>query len=204
MSEPASDEGIYDLADTGEAPRPQTVVSPPALAEPGQPILLQYRAAGADKAGPIETETIKNVHLPLWLLGGGIVLKILASILWMHQIGGALLELAVDLTLGTGIMLVAMLVAAKLYQIDLGKIPVAIYKLAAISIAPSALIEFLAPVARFLPLGLLLLWVVQFMLFFALLGALFDLQEGETWYCVMVLCLIRIGIFCGLTFLFHQ
>jgi hypothetical protein len=35
----------------------------------------------------------------------------------------------------------------------------------------------------------------QFVLYFALLGALFDLDESDTWYCMMVIFLIRLLVY---------
>jgi hypothetical protein len=36
---------------------------------------------------------------------------------------------------------------------------------------------------------------VQFVLYFALLGALFDLDESDTWYCVWVIFLVRLAVY---------
>jgi hypothetical protein len=41
----------------------------------------------------------------------------------------------------------------------------------------------------------LLGWAGEFVLYFALLGALFDLDQGDTWYCVLVIFLVRVAVF---------
>ena len=192
MTDPAHDEGVYDFAE--ELP-PKKAVKPLRLEAPATPGVLPYRAFKEDKPKPADTETIKDVYLPLGLLAGGVLVETLAAAIWSHHVASALAEMTVDLTLGTGVMLGAMMLAAKLRNINLGKIGVAAYKLAAISIAPAALVEFLAPIARYIPLGGILGLVLEFVLFFALLGALFDLDESDTWYCVWTIFLTRVGIY---------
>jgi hypothetical protein len=196
MVDPISDDGIYDFAsDDTPPPRPRTVLTSAPPNPAGSPFILSYRPPAADKAtGPVEIEQIKNLYLPLWLLGGGIAVRVLASILFTHHIGQTLVELSADLTVGTGVMLLAMLIASKLLHFQLGKLPVAACKLAAITVAPAAVAEFLAPVARFLPFGGIGCWVIEFIMYFALLGALFDLDESDTWYCVLIVLVVRVGI----------
>ena len=108
-----------------------------------------------------------------------------------------------DLTAGTAVMLLAMFIAAKVRGIDLGKLGVAAYKLAAISIAPVAIGEFITPIARFIPFGGVIAWIVECILFFALLGALFDLDESDTWYCVCVMFVTRVALYFALADVFH-
>jgi hypothetical protein len=110
----------------------------------------------------------------------------------------------VDLTVGTAVMLLAMLIAAKIRGIDLGRLGVAAYKLAAISIAPAAAVQFLSPITTFIPFGGIIGLVVQFVLFFALLGALFDLDESDTWYCVWTMFFTRVGFYLLLRLIFHS
>jgi hypothetical protein len=205
MSDPTTDEGLYDFAPEKPGARAPTkvTVQPMPVLPPDAPAVLPYRPVKADKSATLETEQIKNVYLPLALLAGGVFVELLSAIIWTHHIGPALAELAVDLTLGTGIMLVAMLIAAKLRGIQLGKLTVAAYKLAAVSIAPAAVMEFINPIASVIPFGFIVSWVVQFALFFALLGALFDLDESDTWYCVWTLLITRIALYVALRAMFH-
>lgn len=194
MTDPNGDEGIYDFADKTPPP-PQTVVPPQPVYDPANPPVLAYRSAKFEKREPAEVETVKNVYLPLWLLGGGVFIEMLAILIWSDRVARDFMEMSVDLTIGTGVMLLAMLIAARLWEIDLGKLGVAAYKLAAISVAPTALAKFLLPVAMHIPMGILVVWAVEFIVFFALLGALFDLQESETWFCVWTIFLTRLGFY---------
>jgi hypothetical protein len=204
MSDPASDDELYDFAPEISPPPSRTNLKPPTIAKADAPVVLSYRAPKNDKALPLEAEAIKDVYLPLGLLAGGVAIEILASIIWTHQVAATFAELGVDLTLGTAVMLGAMLIAAKIRGIHLGNLGVAAYKLAAISIAPVAIAEFIAPIARFIPFGWVLCLVVEFVLFFALLGALFDLDESDTWYCVWTMFFTRIAFYLLLTAMFHN
>jgi hypothetical protein len=194
MGDPDSNQEMYDFAPEPPAPAP-TKSKPMRVPAPGSPVVLPYRSVKADRTKPAEPEMIKDVYLPLGLLGGGVLIEMLATIIWSHHAASTFAEIAVDLTLGTGVMLGAMLVAAKLRNIPLGKIGVAAYKLAAISIAPSAVMVFVTPIASFIPFGFIGCWIVEFALFFALLGALFDLDESDTWYCVWTIFIARVGVY---------
>jgi hypothetical protein len=204
MSDPISDEGLYDFAPETPARRPPTKiqVKPLPVVTPDAPAVLGYRNASADKSNPVDPDQIKNVNLPLGLLAGGVFVELLSAVIWTHHLGSAIAELGLDLTVGTGVMLGAMMIAAKLRGIDLGKLGVAAYKLAAISVAPVAAMEFINPIARFIPFGGLIGFVVEFILFFALLGALFDLDESDTWYCVCVMFITRVGLYFALSAIF--
>ena len=68
-------------------------------------------------------------------------------------------------------------------------------RLAAISVAPAAAADLLAPMFALIPLGGLVLLVAQFAVYFALIGALFDLDQNDTWYCVCVIFLVRLAVF---------
>jgi len=94
------------------------------------------------------------------------------------------------------LMMVGVFLAAKFRGIQIGSFWTAVLKLAAISVAPSAVGDLLMPIAMLVPLfGGLLVLIVQFILYFALLGALFDLEESDTWWCVWVIFLIYLGVF---------
>jgi hypothetical protein len=193
MTEPADD--LYDFAPDTAPPPPTTKLPPTPIPEPGAPVLLAYRPKKDDKPKPLEAEQIKDVYLPLGLLGGGIIVQILAAIIWTHHVANTFAEIAVDLTAGTGVMLLAMWIAAKIRAIDLGKMHVAAYKLAAIFIAPQAVMQFISPITSFIPFGWIIALLIQFALFFALLGALFDLDESDTWYCVCIMFITRVALF---------
>jgi hypothetical protein len=62
-------------------------------------------------------------------------------------------------------------------------------------VAPSAVVRLASPVLDFVPLGSLVGWIGEFVLYFALLGVLFDLDESDTWYCVCVIFLVRLAVY---------
>ena len=196
--------GLYDFAPETAASKPPTRlhVAPMPVVTPDSPAKLGYRNLKTTDAGPVDVDKIKNVNLPLGLLGGGVLIELLSAVIWTHHLGAAIVELTLDLTLGTAVMLGAMLIAAKVRGINLGKLGVAAYKLAAVSVAPVAALEFINPIARFIPFGWLIGFIIEFILFFALLGALFDLDESDTWYCVCIMFITRIGLFVALSAIF--
>ena len=196
------DQNIYDFVDAS-SDKQQIVLKKQALPPQGSPAVLPYRSPKDERATLTDTEQIKNVRLPLALLGGGIFIELLAALIWRGRIGPALVSMMLDLTVGTGMMLGALWVAAKVRGIDLGKPGVAAYKLAAVSIAPAAAMEFITPLLRFIPMGWILSSIIEFVLFFALLGALFDLDESDTWYCVCIMFVTRVAVYVALIGLFR-
>jgi hypothetical protein len=84
-------------------------------------------------------------------------------------------------------MLAGIFLVAKIRDISFGPLPTAIIKLCAISIGPGAIGSLLGLVLAWFPLGGLIGWVVGFILYFALIGALFDLDESDTWWCVITI-----------------
>jgi hypothetical protein len=87
------------------------------------------------------------------------------------------------------------LLAAKIRKIDIGSFWSAALRLAAIGVAPIAVTDLLWPLRYVMCLGGLLILGVQFVLYFALLGALFDLDQSDTWYCVLVIFLVYLGVY---------
>jgi hypothetical protein len=186
-----SDEDLYDLA-------PKEAPAPPAAAVP---VALPYRSATHDP-GPVDqhfpNRTI-DLHAPLWLIGCSVVIRV-AGALWMSRIpeasvSVALFRVGAEMIIGTIVMLAGVLAAAKFRGIQLGSFWVAILKLSAVSIAPSAVTTLLTPMLGFIPFGGLILWAIGFATYFALLGTFFDLDESDTWYCVMVIFVINVAIY---------
>lgn len=183
--QPQDDSEMYDLA-------PEA--APPPMARPAPPT-LNYRALKDEKPAPSDTEIIKNLRAPLWLLAGGVVVNV-GFAMFTHRgaMRGAVLGVCSDIILETALMVGAMLLAARLRGIKLGSLPTTLLKLAAISVAPSAAVALLGPMLGLIPiLGGLMLWVVEFALYFALLGFFFDLDESDTWYCIMVMILVGLA-----------
>lgn len=203
MTDPAPDDGLYDFAPAAPSPHPSPKPEKKATPPPAAATVLQYRAVKPEKAKPAEPQQLVDVYLPIALLAGGIFLQLLSALVWTHQIGWAMTSLTVDLTVGTGIMLLAMWIATKARGISLGNVGVAAYKLAAIAVAPAGAMTFIFPLlSLFGFVGWLLALGVEFVLCFTLLGALFDLDESDTWYCVSVMFIVRVALYFALRFLF--
>ncbi len=160
---------------------------------------LSYRSA--EPATAISTDSIRDVQMPLWLLVAGIIIEMGAAYFRSPTLAAGMMSLAVGVGLGTVLMLAGMLIAVKFRGIELGHFWTAVFKLAAISVAPAAAVDLLTPVLNVIPLGGLLGFVIDFILYFALLGALFELDESDTWYCVCVIFVIRVAFYFGLKFM---
>jgi hypothetical protein len=185
MAQEPVDQDVYDLA-SEPAPR-----APLPAAGTVASRTLSYRRV--DPPTVSEPDVIRNLYMPLWLLGGGIVVEVVAVLLRGPD-ATALLSVGASVIIGTALMLAGILTAARLRGIDLGGFWTAVLKLAAISIAPSAAVTLVTPALNFIPFGFLLGWVGQFVLYFALLGALFDLDQSDTWFCVLVIFLVKVAV----------
>ena len=199
---PDADDATYDFVGEGEktvASESVAAVSP-APAKVGVPI-LGYRTPPkgtlSGKGGLVDTETLKNQHIPLWLLGGGVVVESIAAFLaYGGDLSRVMGHIFGEIIGGTILMLVGVMLAAKFRGIQIGSFRSAILKLAAISVAPAAVGDLLFPITVLIPyLGWIQVLIVRFVLYFALLGALFDLEESDTWYFVKVIFLIDVGFF---------
>ena len=167
----------------------------PVLHPPAEVITLPKQDAPSDE------EKIVNRTMPLTILVAGIVIEITAAIFRASAAASALhavTALALGVTGATVIMMLGMLVAARFRGIDLGSRGSALLKLAAIAIAPTALATLLTPAARLIPLGGIAILLLQFVAVFALLGAFFNLDEADTWYCVCVMFILNLGTYFAL------
>lgn len=194
----------YELKDVvAEATTPaarQTIVArpvvEPAPLAPGEVRKLGYRNASTDQVAKTDPETLKNFYVPLYLLAGGIAIEAVAALL-QHRRGveSAMLSLAAQLLGGTAVMLLAVFITAKARAIELGSFKSAALKLAAVCIAPGALGTLGGPFLRIIPLSGLVVLAGQFLLYFALLGYFFDMDESDTWYCVCVIFVINVAFY---------
>jgi hypothetical protein len=158
-----------------------------------------------DQRVGVDVDTLKNQTIPLWLLGGGVVVELIASfVVNRHDFRAALIHISFELIVGTILMLVGVLIAARIRGIEIGSFWTAALRVAAISVAPAAVGDIVMPLAWIIPFGGLLQLGVQFVLYFALLGVLFDLDESDTWYCVTIIFLINLGVYFGLKFVMHS
>jgi len=191
MRDDPGEKDIYDFAT--QVPRPvQAIRARPA---PASATPLQYRSKQSTAARPMEADTIKNLYMPLWLLGGGVAVEVIAAFLRDGLAPIALIDVGFELIAGTVVMLAGIFLAARLRGLQLGSFWIAAFKLSAISVAPAAALDLVSPLLRVVPLGGLLGLAGNFVLYFALLGALFDLEESDTWYCVWVIFLVRLAVY---------
>lgn len=198
QSLPADDE-MYDLAPGGAAPEkpaPAVAAGPP----PGASPTLSYRTPPALDPGVqdrgVDPDLLKKRYAPLWILCGGLVVEIVSEY-FQHagNLQGALMDIGIGLIAGTIIMLAGVMFAAKVRQIDIGSFGSAALRLAAVSVAPGAVVTLLQPLAHIFCFGWIILLGIQFLLYFALLGALFDLDESDTWFCVITIFVINLGVY---------
>ena len=196
---PADGDGLYDLA---EPSRP--AASPQAIATPSQAAAnaaLQYQNPRTAAETPDEYFPDKTLdfHLPLALIAAGTLVEVAAALIrGSHSPAGFtphLTELGLHLVVGTATMLAGVLIAARFRGVELGKLPTAVMKLAAICIAPGAAVTLLSPAIAVIPFGGPLALAGQFILYFALLGTLFHLDESDTWYCVCVIFIINVALY---------
>jgi hypothetical protein len=226
LNQDVDGDGLYELADAPPVPSPGRLpaqrVSPeltapskggagavnPVISRSAPQRTLAYRAPKQD-APDLDTDLRRDRYGPLWLLCGGIVIGVAHDlVVWRFQSGGlrSLLQVMTDFWLGviasTVLMTVAMLLAAKLRHMSLGRLPTAVLKLSAISVAPAAVMIMIRPVFWFIPVfGGIAEMLGHFALFFALIGVLFDFDESDTWFCVAVMFLVNLATYLGLTML---
>jgi hypothetical protein len=194
---PAEEDDLYDLAPPTV---PQTAA--PKRKAGGAPVSgvvpLAYRTPPGGPSARTDERKLKDQYLPLWLLGGGVAIEVVAAFLRQHTVEGALRSVGIELIGGTILMLAGIMLAARWRAIELGRFWTVVLKLAAISVAPSAVVRIFSPMLNFIPFGGLVGWVGEFVLYFALLGVLFDLDESDTWYCVCVIFLVRLAVYFAL------
>ena len=193
----ASDEELYDIApDAAAHPKPKP---PPADAPvPPAPTLAYQTPKRVDPTVQdrgVDPDLLKKYYAPLWLLGGGLVVEIVSEY-FRHagDLQAAMIDIGVGLIAGTVLMLAGVMLAAKLRHIDIGSFGSAALRLAAISVAPGAFVTLLEPLAHLFCFGWILLLGIEFVLYFALIGALFDLDESDTWFFVITIFIINLGV----------
>jgi hypothetical protein len=208
------DRGEYDLAPSAAppsaAPPPAAPVLPVIAAPPAGPVAaewvsdasapppaLAYRAPKDEVRPTNDPEHIRNLYMPLWLLGGGVAIEIAGAFFKSRDFQAGLAEIGLQLIFATPLMLIGIILAAKARQIDLGQNFWTIcLKLCAIAIAPGAIVTLLSPLLNHIPfVGGLAGWVIMFCFYFALIGALFDLDQSDTWFCVCVIFLVRLFVY---------
>ncbi len=188
---------LYELA------RAVTRVVTDAKPQAARAPVVAYRAPGIEQAGekkPLSDRAI-NVEIPLVILCGGLLVEIAGALLEGQSMRHAIGTLIVRLTLAPAVMMFGIFIAAKFREIDFGDFATAALKVAAICIGSSAAATLLLPLGHVLGLiGALVGLGVQFVLYFALLGMMFNLDESDTWYCVMVFFVIDVALYFGMQY----
>jgi hypothetical protein len=205
--QPEAEDGGYELAPEPvraarvERPVVAPAAGPVAAAAPMLGYQTPRKALPKDQRVEADVETLKNQTIPIWLLGGGVVVELIASFIESrHDLKAAVIHISFELVVGTVLMLAGVLIAARARGIQIGSFWTAALRVAAISVAPAAVGDLIMPIAWMIPFGGLLQLGVQFVLYFALLGVLFDLDESDTWYCVTIIFLVNLGVYFLLLF----
>jgi hypothetical protein len=200
-----AEEDLYAIAtapDAAAAPQPVLPTAAP---------VLPYRGRSPAASPPVDDyfpDKIKDLQMPLVLLVAGLIVEFAAG-WWSSGLDASRMLLVlswvgINVVVGTALTLLGIFIAAKLRGIEMGRFWTAVLKLSAIVVAPSAVMTVLYLFLRFLPLGGLLVAVLGFCFYFALIGALFDLDQGDTWYCVCVIFLLKLAIYlAGVYWLAH-
>ena len=154
-----------------------------------------------------------NLWAPMFLIiaavGGEIAATFIQTRGSPKAIPVAMMTVSIEMIVGTIFMMIGMYLAAKSRQLKLGSFATTMFKLCAIAVAPGAAIDLLSIPCRIIPyFGWMFAWVVGFMLYFALIGTLFELDHDDTWYCVKVIFLLKVilglALFWGLFMLGHS
>jgi hypothetical protein len=91
------------------------------------------------------------------------------------------------------------MVVAKIRGINFGPVPTALIKLCGLSIGPGAVGSLLSLLFGWIPIfGALGGWIAGCILYFAMFGAMFDLEESDTWVVVLSVFFVRLALFVGL------
>lgn len=193
-SEAPGEEELYDIAPP-PAPTPVMAI-PVAQSRPA----IGYESKTVRQA-ETDVDTLKQFTIPVALLGAGVLVEVLAGLLGKASMNRAMLSLGTSMAIQTTVMTAGVLLAAWLRGIELGSFKTAILRLAAISVAAPAAMTLLLLPLKFIPFGVLIAWLASFCFYFALLGLLFDLDQEDTWWLVMVIFLLKLGLFFGAYFL---
>jgi hypothetical protein len=200
---PADGDELYDFAEPQRpAPRAATAPSAPAAKPHAAPLQYQSPRTAAQTTDEYFPDKTIDFHLPLALIVGGTVIEVAAALVYGYRSPAGftphLTQLGLHLVVGTATMLVGVLIAARFRGIELGKLPTAVMKLAAVCIAPGAAVTLLIPAFAVIPFGWILALIGQFILYFALLGTLLKLDESDTWYCVCVIFIVNVALYFAL------
>lgn len=193
--------GHHLLGDRGPKSQPVAAVAAPPIAPPPAmpPVVkpLAYAhgaAAGESVADQYFPDKTKDLHLPLALILVGTVVEVGMGMFYREgTVPKMLAGVGIGMAVNTALMLIAVFAVAKMRGIKFGPLPTAILKLSGISIGPGAIGGLIGFGLGWLPLfGGLIGLVAGFCLYFASIGALFDLDESDTWWLVITIFVVEL------------
>jgi hypothetical protein len=196
----AANEALYDLApDEVESTSmsAQPVVAAPAVS------YARRQTIGESSVDRFFPDRVKDLYLPLALIAGGTLIEVIAAIV-QRQAGlpQAMVMVGVWMILNTVIMLLTVMVVAKIRSINFGPFATAIIKLCGISIGPDAVGTLVSLVLAFIPFSGVIGWLISCVIYFALIGALFDLDESDTWVVVLSVFFVKLALIVGIFIFF--
>jgi hypothetical protein len=158
-----------------------------------QPIEYQQPSTRSSQINELFPDRVKDFYMPLALIAAGVAIHLAHELIF-----GSVNSLAItgrNLILSMAISFAAILLAGRIRKISFGPWPVAAMKLSALLIGGSGAAILIRPL--FFPLlmipvsfgvGAVLVMlastVPELIVYFVLLGTLFDLDESDTWYCL--------------------
>jgi len=203
------EEDAYELAPIRRATHAPDEPVPviPVEALPAQ--VLGYKTAKNDPGDQpdLDVDRLTKQTLPLWLLTGGVliecgIMSLRAMFKWANPQSAAL-HFLIEIGFSTVVMTAGVYIAARLRQIPMGSFSTAVLRLAALIVATGAVGDVLAPAAFVVPFGWLGLMLVNFAVYFALLGTLFELDESDTWFCLAIIFILHLLLFFGVGLLWR-
>src|ERR1700722_4897662 len=112
MNEPPGDppdSDIYDFApEAPTPPKPARPVPPQGSESPTAP-KLAYRSARDARPAKDDPETLMNLHAPLWLLVGGVLVEIIGAFFFHRNYRAAVIGLGIQVVFRTLIMIIGIL-----------------------------------------------------------------------------------------------
>ena len=193
------DDDLYEVVD--DAPRAgattAAAASPPVIPV-ARPMSYARRETVAEPVtDQYFPDRVKDLYAPLAMIAVGTIIELsLAMFGRSRSLAYAMTSVGVFLVANTIIMLLTVMVVAKVRSISFGPVPTAIIKLCGLSIGPGAVGSLLSLIFAWIPfLGALGGWLAGCILYFACFGALFDLDEPDTWAVVLSVVFVRIALF---------
>jgi hypothetical protein len=155
---------------------------------------------------PPDPDRIINYSMPMWLLIGGVIMEMLSALMNARGFSAAISQFCTELIGRTALLVGCVFFAAGLRRFSLGKVNNALFKLIAISVVTLAVYHLANPFLLLLPsfalithllavpTALIVGWGLQILLFFILLGVMFDLEEDDTRFCVALIFIASVAL----------